>query len=155
MSFREMRRSDRLLDEEKTISCLQKGEYGTLASICENGYPYSLPISYAYYEGAIYVHSAVAGQKLDNITNNKKVSFSVVNNTDIVASEFTTKYESVVVFGDACEVFDDEKEKALVELIKKYSPDFLEKGLDYISKASRATKVIKIEIKHITGKGNV
>lgn len=155
MSFREMRRNDRVLTTESTIMCLEIGKYGTLSTICENGYPYSLPISYVYCDGAIYIHSAVTGQKLDNITNNKKVSFSVVNNTNVVASEFTTKYESVVVFGDACEVYDDEKEKALVELIEKYSPDFLEKGIEYISKASRATKVIKIEIKHITGKGNV
>jgi predicted nuclease of restriction endonuclease-like RecB superfamily len=49
-------------------------------------------------------------------------------------------------------VSGDEKEAVLLEIIKKYTPDFMEKGKEYIRNASKVTTVMKIEIEHITGK---
>ena len=40
----------------------------------------------------------------------------------------------------------------LLKLIEKYSPDFLEEGKLYISKAKDATSVVKISIDYMTGK---
>ena len=67
-------------------------------------------------------------------------------------SKFSTKYESVVVFGKAHKSQDEEKELALLKLIEKYSPNFLEEGKAYIEKAKDITTVIKIDIEHLTGK---
>lgn len=39
-----------------------------------------------------------------------------------------------------------------LEILNKYSPDFIEKGKTYIQNASSKTKVIKITIEHISGK---
>ncbi|MBP2032010.1 nitroimidazol reductase NimA-like FMN-containing flavoprotein (pyridoxamine 5'-phosphate oxidase superfamily) [Clostridium algifaecis] len=50
------------------------------------------------------------------------------------------------------EVFDDEKNTVLLEILNKYSTDYIEKGKEYIKNASKATKVIKINIEHISGK---
>lgn len=66
--------------------------------------------------------------------------------------KFSTKYESVVVFGRATEVFEDEKDLALFEIVKKYSPEYIEEGKEYIEKAKKRAKVIKISVEHITGK---
>jgi hypothetical protein len=46
----------------------------------------------------------------------------------------------------------EEKEEALLYILHKYSPDFLEKGRLYIKNAADKTTVIKISIKHMTGK---
>ncbi|MDF2506093.1 MAG: pyridoxamine 5-phosphate oxidase-related, FMN-binding [Clostridium sp.] len=52
----------------------------------------------------------------------------------------------------ANEIFDDEKNTILLEILNKYSPDYIEKGKEYIKNASKSTKVIKISIEHISGK---
>lgn len=150
--FKEMRRKNREISKEEVIKILEQGEYGTVATVDENGYPYSLPLSYVYYKDCIYFHCAREGKKLSNIDKNNKVSFSVVGDTELMPSKFSTKYESVVVFGKAHKSQDEEKELALLKLIEKYSPNFLEEGKAYIEKAKDMTTVIKIDIEHLTGK---
>ena len=150
--FKEMRRKNREISKEEVIKILEQGEYGTVATVDENGYPYSLPLSYVYYKDCIYFHCAREGKKLSNIDKNNKVSFSVVGDTELMPSKFSTKYESVVVFGKAHKSQDEEKELALLKLIEKYSPNFLEEGKAYIEKAKDITTVIKIDIEHLTGK---
>ena len=68
-------------------------------------------------------------------------------------SQFGTEYESVVASGVASEVQGTERYNALVWLLEKYSPDFIEEGKRYIEQKDKATKVMKIEIEHICGKG--
>ncbi|MBC6003216.1 pyridoxamine 5'-phosphate oxidase family protein [Paeniclostridium sp. NSJ-45] len=151
--FRQMRRQNRKIEiKEEIDQILNKGEYGTLATIGENGYPHSVPISYVYYEKCIYFHSAKVGHKIDNIKNHEKVSFNVVGDTEVLPSKFSTKYESVIAFGIATEIDGEEKEMALLKLIEKYSPEFLQEGKLYISRAKDATSVMKISIEHMTGK---
>ncbi|SHK84357.1 hypothetical protein SAMN02745163_04561 [Clostridium cavendishii DSM 21758] len=151
--FKEMRKKERQLASEEVIENLNKGEYGVLATVNDDGYPYSIPLSYVYHKGNIYFHCAIEGQKLNNIKRNSKVSFCITTDTEILPSQFSTKYKSVVIFGNAEEVFEVEKEEALLALIEKYSGEFLEQGKKYISAAKDKTKVIRIKINHISGKG--
>lgn len=150
--FKEMRRKDRELKNDEAIEILKNNSYGILSTVSKNSYPYGVPVSYVFLNNSIYFHCAVKGHKLDNILNNSKVSFCVVGQTCILPDKFSTKYESVVVFGRAVEIFDDEKNTALLEILNKYSPDYIEKGKGYIKNSSKATKVIKISIEHISGK---
>ncbi|EQK46576.1 hypothetical protein LPC27_14660 [Paraclostridium bifermentans] len=94
-------------------------------------------------------------QKLENINYNNKVSFCVVGKTCVIPEKFSTKYESTILFGEANEVFGEEKNEALIEILKKYSPDFIDKGKLYIKNAGDKTKVIKININKISGKAIV
>lgn len=151
--FRELRRSDREITEVEALEILKKCEYGILSTTSEEGYAYGVPLSYAYMNGDIYFHCATEGYKLDNIRNNDKVSFTVVGQTELLPGKFSTNYESVIVFGRASEVNDEEKEDALLELIYKYSKDFVEEGKEYIKRASSKTRVIKVNVEHISGKG--
>ncbi|URZ18577.1 pyridoxamine 5'-phosphate oxidase family protein [Clostridium felsineum] len=150
--FREMRRKDRELRNDDIIEILKNNEYGILSTISENGYPYGVPLSYIYMNDSIYFHSALDGHKLDNIKISDKVSFCVVGETSVVPDEFTTNYESVIILGKAKEIFDDEKTSVLLEILKKYSKEYIEKGKIYIEKAGQRTKVFKIDINHISGK---
>lgn len=150
--IREIRRKDRELKNEEAIEILDQNTYGVLSTVGENGYPYGVPVNYIYINGSVYFHCAVEGHKLHNIKNNDKVSFCVVGQTQILPDKFSTKYESVIVFGKAIEVSDDEKNMALLEILKKYSPDYIEQGKEYIQRSGKATRVIKISIEHISGK---
>lgn len=150
--FRNMRKKEREIDAAQAKEILERCEYGILSTVGDNGYAYGVPLSYVYIDNAIYFHCAVEGQKLDNLKISDKVSFCVVGQTCILPDKFSTKYESVIVFGRAKEVFGDEKKKALIEIINKYSPDYMDNGLEYIQKADERVKVIKISLEYLTGK---
>ncbi len=150
--FREMRRSDRQLNLERTHQILKDGEFGVMSVMTHEGYPYGVPLSYAFDGNSIYFHSADKGHKLDSIAVNHEVSFTVVGKTEVLPEKFSTKYESVVTFGKASKIEGDEKIKALGLLIEKYSPEYISQGHDYIERAAGKTAVVKISIEHITGK---
>lgn len=155
--FREVRRQNRVLDDEIRITeLLQNSEYGFLnLGTAENGYGYGIPISYAYdaETKSLYYHCALEGQKLDILKLNNKVSFCVVGVTKPIANQFTTLFESVIVFGKAIiELSDDEKRKGLRLLVKKYSQGYEELGEKYMDKSWNRTFVFKVEIEHITAK---
>lgn len=149
---RKLRRADRAISENEVIYILQNGEYGILSTVSANGQPYGVPLNYTYSANVIYFHCALEGHKIENIKQNNKVSFCVVGKTEVLPSEFATRYESVIVFGEIFEITGDEKHKALLELIKKYSPKFIDQGLKYIETDGDKTKVYKIVIESITGK---
>ena len=148
-----MRRVDRKLDEVQTMELLQRGEYGVLSLIDPAGMPYGVPLNYAVKDGNIYVHAATEGKKLQCAAANPRVCFTVVGRTEVLPDKFSTRYESVMVFGRAAMVEpSDEKDEALLALIRKYSADHLENGIAYINNAKGKTVVIRITPEEITGK---
>lgn len=155
-SFYEIRRKDRLLDNERILELLEKEEYGFL-SLGEsvNGYAYGIPISFAFDKttNSIYFHCAPVGHKLENIRKNNKVSFCIVGRTHPIASKFTTLYESVIVFGIA-NIYpnNDEKRFAIRRLVEKYCPEYIELGETYMEKSFHRTHTFSISIERITAK---
>lgn len=170
-----IRRKDREMDEEFAYSMIDKAQYGTLATLNQDGSPYSIPISIARQEEKIYIHSSYEGRKILNIKNNSQVSMSFVGDLNIpdpltqeefketmeihgtigklVSKKFTTEYESTVIFGKAHIIEErDEKILGLKLISKKYVPE----NMSYFDAAIEAsldrTCVIRIDIKEITGK---
>jgi len=151
--FRKMRRQDRKLTTEEVSELLTNSEYGVLATVGDDDYPYSVPLHYVYKGNAIYFHCAAEGQKLDGIRKNSKVSFCVVGSTEVLPKEFSAQYESVIVFGRASELQGEEKRAALVLILEKYAREYMTDGKREITKAGNAVSVIKISIEHMSGKG--
>jgi nitroimidazol reductase NimA-like FMN-containing flavoprotein (pyridoxamine 5'-phosphate oxidase superfamily) len=148
-----MRRKERLMPEKDTLDLLTRAEYGVLSTVDEDGQPYGVPVSFANTTEKIYFHSAQTGHKLDNIENQKQVSFCVVGDTQVLPSQFSTRFESVIVFGEASIVTDrEEKLSALILLAQKYAPGFPAEGEVYIQKGFDHTAVVGIKIQHLTGK---
>jgi uncharacterized protein len=151
--FREMRRNKQHLSEDKIDEILTRHSSGVLAVHGENGYPYTIPLSYTYHQNHIYFHSANEGHKIDAIRNNDKVSFCVIDQDDVIQETFTTRYRSVIVFGRAQIITDpDLRQKALESLVRKYSPDFVEKGQQEILQGWDHVTIIVLEIEHKSGK---
>jgi len=148
----QLRRKDRALTEEEAAVLLNRAAYGVLSTVSENGEPYGVPLNFCVIDQCIYFHCAVEGRKLDNIKQNKSVSFCVVGKTEILPAKFGTKYESVVVSGAAEEVFDMAKQLALEGLLHKYSPEFFDQGVKYIEGLREKARVFKITIHTLTGK---
>lgn len=152
--FTEIRRKDRILDNESALRLLETGEYGFLAMNGANGFGYGIPISYVTdKEGHIYFHCAREGYKLECIEQNPKVSFCVVGNTQVIPSQFSTAYESVIAFGTICtNLPDEERLYALRLLAKKYSPEYNAISEKYIAGSFGRTNVLRLDVEHISGK---
>ncbi len=150
--MKDLRRKDRAITEEEALALLNKAEYGVLSTVAENGKPYGVPLNFCIIDRCIYFHSAMEGQKIDNIKQNKSVSFCVVGDTEILPAKFGTIFESVIVSGEVEEVFDLNKQLALEALLHKYSPEFIDKGIKYIESLKEKARVFKITINKLTGK---
>jgi nitroimidazol reductase NimA-like FMN-containing flavoprotein (pyridoxamine 5'-phosphate oxidase superfamily) len=148
-----MRNIKRQITFKESIKILENGEYGIL-SVVSDSKGYGIPMSYAIDKDNIYLHCANEGQKLDAINSNPNVSFSVVGKTLLIPENFTTKYESVIIQGCAFLADDNLKLKGLNAIIKKYSPDFIEKGNTYIQKSFSKTTIIVLPIINISGKAS-
>ena len=147
-----LRRGDRAISDSEALELIRQGEYGVLSTVSPAGQPYGVPVSFAYAQEVIYFHCAPNGHKLDNLSGNNRVSFCVVGPTELLPAEFGTRYASAIVFGTALEVWGDEKRLGLLELVKKYSAAFVEKGQQVIETDQGKTRVYKIVIETITGK---
>ncbi len=66
---------------EKIKEFLKEEHVGRISSIDENGFPQIIPMNFVFLNDAIYVHSHVKGEKLDNISRNNKVGLEVARET--------------------------------------------------------------------------
>ena len=151
--FREMRRRKQLLSMEESRKILERQTAGVLAVTGDDGYPYAVPVSYVYMQGKVYLHSALQGHKIDGILRESKVSLCVIDRDQIVPEKFTTYFRSVILFGRAKIVAEEqEKWRALELLGDQYAPGNQAGCRAEIEQQLRHTCVIEIAIEHMTGK---
>lgn len=152
----EMRRQDRKLTEAETLDVVRTAEFGVLATVSRDGFPYSVPLSFAWDEerGALYLHcSAAGGQKIENLQGNPRACFTMVADTGLMPEQFATKYRSANVFGRIRIVTDAaEKRHGIEAILKKYAGAFEEKGMRYIDGAIDRIYVLRMNMEQITGK---
>jgi nitroimidazol reductase NimA-like FMN-containing flavoprotein (pyridoxamine 5'-phosphate oxidase superfamily) len=65
---------------------------------------------------------------LRKIAQNNRVCFTITGSAELVPGALTTKYESIVVFGNAFVVDENELEIVMSEMVKKYFPDKIKGG---------------------------
>jgi len=150
--FREMRRGKQLLSKEDTIAVMERCTNGVMACLGDEDYPYAVPLSYVYFKDKIYFHSARAGHKIDAITKNPKVSFSVIDEDTIVSEEYTSYFRSTIAFGKARIAEGDERLEAFRALVEKYSGDQPEEAKQKEITGCTNACIIAIDVEHITGK---
>ena len=61
---REMKRIRQLMSEENNIKVLDRNTNGVLSLAGDEGYPYPVPLSYAYADGKIYFHGRPEATRL-------------------------------------------------------------------------------------------
>lgn len=152
--FPEMRRKKQQLSPEACIAILDRGTSGILALCGDDGWPYAVPLSYAYEEGKLLFHCAKAGHKLDALRQEPRASFCVIHQDQVVPQEFTTYYQSVILFGTVRILADQEEigEKAKA-LGRKYCPGETSEALEKeISGALGRMYLLEMTVEHMTGK---
>ena len=151
--FRPMRRNRQQLSREECERILGRGTSGVLALAGDGGYPYAVPLSYVYADGAIIFHSAMQGHKVDAIRRDSRCSFCVIEQDEVKPAEFTTYFRSVIAFGRISILENtDEKVQALRLLGRRYSPGD-ESGLQHeIDKSLDHVLLLRLDIDHLSGK---
>ncbi|HJF66316.1 5-nitroimidazole antibiotic resistance protein [Slackia equolifaciens] len=156
MEFRAMRRIKQELDRDSASEIFKRGTSGVLAVAGDDGYPYAVPLSYAYDEGKgrLIFHSATKGHKVDALLREPKASFCVIGQDDVRPEEFTTYFRSVIAFGHVRMLeADDEKREAARLLSRRYAPDMpLEAETAEIERFWKALLMFELRIEHLTGK---
>lgn len=150
--FRPLRRKKQTLSHEQCIAVLERGTSGVFA-LCGEEYPYALPMSYLYHDGKIYFHCAKEGHKMDLLRSNPKVSFCVIDEDRLVPEEFTTYFRSVVLFGQA-RILEDQEEirEAITLFADRFAPLEKHRRDEAIEKDIGPMKMVEICIDHMTGK---
>ncbi|MBP5246964.1 MAG: pyridoxamine 5'-phosphate oxidase family protein [Fibrobacter sp.] len=149
--FPPMRRKDREMQTEAAAEILTTGEYGILSTQNSLGYPYGIPINYAFDGKDIWIHGAKdAGEKAKDFARDSKVSFTVVRGTKLHPEAFSTAYESCIAFG---RIFPAEDPRTgLRLLVDKYSPEHKDAGDAFIDRMISHVSVYRIHIEHLSGK---
>ena len=148
-----MRRKDREMTSEFALQVVDKCEWATLAMITPEGTPYCVPVTIARIDGFIYFHCAKEGRKIDCMKFDDNICLSCVGDTQRLSDEFSTRYESAVVFGKAIHVTDDEEKiKALRAISVRHTPDNMPNFDEAIQKSLWRTDIWKVSIDSITGK---
>jgi len=151
-------------DKEVIYDILDQAEYGTLA-LSVDDIPYAVPMNFVRIESDIYFHGALKNKKMKMLSQNPKVSFSVVENYALIDSDFSTTeglacpatqfFKSVSMEGVATTVESrDEKAKVFTALMQKLQPKGGYKPFsdtEYDS-AIKATAVVKMEVSQMSCK---
>lgn len=150
--MRSIRDAHKQVTHDEALEILGQAEYGVLSTVDKEGLPYGLPLHHIVLDNAIYLHCALEGHILDNISDNNRVCFTVVGYSELLPSTFTANYESAIAFGKANLVEGVEKVGMLEALVRKYSPEYYDKGMKVIDSFKDKCSVIRIDVEHITGK---
>ena len=147
---------------EKIKQFLNEEHVGRISSIDVNGFPQIIPMNFVFRNDAVYMHSHVKGEKLDNISQNNKVGFEADRELEFLPSYFEdphnaaladTLYISIVIKGTASFVSSrEEKTMALNGLMEKYQPEGFYDPLKSDMRVLDAVSVIKIIPQKLHGK---
>jgi len=147
---------------KKIKEFLEDEHVGRVSSIDTNGFPQIIPMNFVFRNDAVYMHSHVNGEKLDNISRNNKVGFEADRELEFLPSYFEdphnasladTLYISIVIKGIASFVSDrEEKTMALNGLMEKYQPEGNYDPLESTMRVLDAVSVIKIVPTSLHGK---
>lgn len=151
-----MRRKEKEITEQSEIERILSRAQIIHLGMCDGDQPYVLPMNFGYHDGAIYLHSAKVGRKIETLRKNNKVCFNAEIDLGLIkpADEgnpcaFGMRFRSIVGFGTA-EIIEDEAGviKGLNALMSQYSDN----EYTFPAKGLARTAIIKITIESMTAK---
>ena len=148
-----MRRREREIKDREVIDAIIRRCQVCRLGLSDGEEPYIVPLCFGYDGEALYFHSASEGRKIDILRKNGRVCFEFDIPEGMREAEqgcrWGIKYRSVIGFGTAEMVDDQEgKKKALEIVMAQYSGKKYVFPEDVVAK----TAVIKVVIARVTGK---
>lgn len=149
-----MRRSDKEINDAGVISQIIGNCQICRLGLAKDNIPYILPVAFGYDGGALYIHTAQAGRKIEFIEANQTVCFEFEQSVSLKPHEsdpcaWSFSFRSVIGNGTIRELTaPDEIIKGLNLIMKQYS----KREWNLTRESSAALRVWKISIESVTGK---
>ena len=148
-----MRKKEReITDLTEIEGIIQKARVCRVA-FADGNEPYIVPLCFGYERGALYIHGADAGRKLDILQKNNRVCFEMDEDVVILPGEkacsFAMKYRSVIGLGKASILKNDEDKLHGLNVIMQH---YTGREFDFTKKELDSVLVWKVDIDRLTGK---
>jgi len=152
-----MRHPEREIKEKETITgLLEKSVVGRIATVNRKGFPVIKPVNFVYWNGRIYVHSSLKGEKVQDIRRGNPVCFELDEPIAYVtagerACSGNYYFRSLIIKGKATLLRQGSRKlEILGRLMEKYQP---EGGYGKIpEEILRRTAIIEIVAEEMTAK---
>ncbi|MFC1836601.1 pyridoxamine 5'-phosphate oxidase family protein [Thermodesulfobacteriota bacterium] len=149
-----MRRNEQEITDKTEIESILDKATVIRIGLCYNDVPYVVPVCFGRRLNRLYFHSSQEGRKIEIIRANNHVCFEAEIGVEVVPAEsacdWTVKYKSVIGFGKAFLVEEDEeKEVALQVIMQHYSG---KTGHELMDSAVDLAAIVRIDIESMTGK---
>ena len=150
-----MRRKDREVADKKAIEDIILRSTVCRLGMCDRHHPYIVPLCFGFKDNALYFHSAPKGKKIDILKKNPNVCFEFDIFAQVIKSakacKWGMKYRSVIGYGKASFVTDENLKRKAFDIIMKQYTD----GAFLYEEASlTSTVIIKVDIESVTGKNS-
>jgi nitroimidazol reductase NimA-like FMN-containing flavoprotein (pyridoxamine 5'-phosphate oxidase superfamily) len=154
---RTMRHPEREMKDRETITALlRRSPVGRVATVNGKGFPVIKPVNFIYWDGKIFIHSSMKGEKIRDIRRGSPVCFEIDEPITYIATRggacaASYLFRSIIIKGKATFINGHaEKRKILRIMMEKYQP---EGGYGPISEEIlKKTAVIGISVDEMTGK---
>ncbi|MFH1015427.1 MAG: pyridoxamine 5'-phosphate oxidase family protein [Chloroflexota bacterium] len=148
-----MRKKEREITDPSEIEGIIRKAQVCRVAMADGNQPYVVPVCFGYEKGALYVHGALAGRKIEVLKKNNRVCFEMDADVAIRGAEkacqFSLKYRSVIGTGKVRFLDkDEEKARALDVIMKHYS----DRDFTFSKPDLDSVLVWKIEIDSLSGK---
>lgn len=147
-----MRRQEKAMNHGEIEEFLRAQEVAHLAVRGDDGYPYVVPMNYAYHQGRFLFHSALEGKKIRALAGDSRVCLSVSHMESLVPAgascKYGVSYTSVVAFGRGRVLEPEETLKRLQILADRFAPE----ASPVSPQAAQKVALIEVEVEHMTGK---
>ena len=151
---REMQHAECLMTAEEAKACLQRENWGVLSVCGDDGFPYGVPMNYVWADGTVLLHcTSKKSHRLDALKKDPKVCFTVVPEHTLDRENWTTAYQSVILFGTA-EILSEKEEKlaAMTAFMRALAPESLEAAFSACDPGGPDLVMIRIRPFYMTGK---
>lgn len=143
-------------DVEIINNILNDGKYASI-SMCHDNEPYIVTLSYGYdiVKNSLYFHSAKEGLKFEFIQSNPLVCGTVIEDKGYNFNQCSHAYQSVVFWGEMNLIYDLKEKKHGFEILIDHleeDPDKIKKRFLENENTYQNTSILRLDIKHITGK---
>ena len=154
----EIRRFDLPEMSHKEMDELIKKQLLCRISFHDEPFPYTIPMEYYYFGDVIYFHFTTTGKKMELLNKNPNVTVEIDWHNDTL-----TDYRSVILKGKLNPV-ENQPERELINVAmasavheKAGIKSFLrlpwgKKGIDYLAASNIPLKLLKLDVKEMSGK---
>jgi len=154
----QVRRTDRLMSNERVLALLANGFCGRLATVGVDGEPYCVPLLYVFDGNEVLLHNTLArGHLRTNVEHEPRVCFEIDEAGEVFdygrfECDSSVAYRSVIVFGRIRIVTDTVAKQRFCEaLMAKYGKPDSARPKGFFPRLDQIT-VYAIAVERMTGK---